>query len=253
MTDASAFAAHAVDQLRAECRQTSRRPFQARGIALQRCDTCLLGQRQCICAWRQPGTCPLDFVLIMHRNEVFKPTNTGRLVADLFPNQCRAYLWDRLQPDPGLLQLLRDPKRRCALVFPPRPGVPARPLIATEPGDTRRLTLFLLDGTWKQASKMAARSAWLQELPRLDLGPELARHDGGYRLRDGGEAARLSTAEAAALCLRSCAAASKAQILLDYFSVFNEHYLAARLNRAPAALPAHGRLSGDPQHADPSF
>lgn len=237
-------ASHAVDHLRRRCQAMSTRSFKARGISLQRCQQCLLGKTTCICAWRRVHSVDVDFVLIMHRDEVFKPTNSGRLIADVFPAQCQAFLWDRLQPDPLLLQLLRHKGRNCALLFPPRQDAELWRPSTAESADTRRATLVILDGTWKQASKMA-RADWLRPLPRFDLAPALAAagSPGGYSLRQSDQSNRLSTAAAAGLCLRALDQPLQSEILLDYLHVFNEHYQAARMNRKPEYLAAHKRLA----------
>ncbi|NHN36229.1 DTW domain-containing protein [Pseudomaricurvus alcaniphilus] len=239
---------HAVDSLRSRCQASSTRKFNARGIALQRCQGCLLGLQTCICRWRTPVSSRVEFVLIMHRDEVFKPTNTGRLIADTLPSQCHAYLWSRTEPDAELLQLLADPARQCVLVFPPRPEQP-RPLASPADlhDDSRTLTFLLLDGTWKQASKMAAKASWLRGIPALDLDAVVADQQpvsGNYQLRQASADHHLSTAEAAALCLRAANQSHASETLLDYFNVFNEHYVSTRMNRRPNTLPAHHRLLG---------
>lgn len=238
---------HAVDQLRQSCLATSSREFKARGSVLKRCDACLLGVQTCICSWRIRTSSPIEFVLIMHRDEVYKPTNTGRLLADIFPNQCRAFLWQRTQPDQKLLGIINDSNRQCMLVFPPSPN--ANSFSGAElqlRANGKTPTLILLDGTWKQASKMAAQGAWLHNIPRIDLTAILAQTNthqaGSYLLRQSNDEQRLSTAEAAALSVGELGESLICEHILDYFTVFNEHYASTRLNRKPNFLPAHQRL-----------
>ena len=234
-----------VERLRQLCLASSTRPFKARGIALRRCQHCLLAESACICRWRQQRSLDLDFVLIMHRDEVYKPTNTGRLIADVFPGHCRAFLWSRTQPDPALVALLNDPQRDCWLVFPGDRR--EHDEIAPDRSKTRckRLTLILLDGTWKQASKMASKAVWLRDLPRIDALPSTENlMQGNYALRASHCGQRLSTAEAASFILSALNRPAAAEILLDYFSVFNEHYLSSRRNCQPRHLAAHDRLEG---------
>ncbi|WP_208022424.1 DTW domain-containing protein [Pseudomaricurvus hydrocarbonicus] len=239
----SAFAPHAVDRLRQFCESQSTRVFNARGIALQRCPSCMLGHNTCICAWRKPTASTIDFVLLMHRDEVYKPTNTGRLIADLYPDQCQAFLWDRTRPDAELLALLDDPGRHCQVVFPPRDRETR--IIETQvgaPDNQRRPTVILLDGTWKQARKMYSQATWLRALPVLDLTDAMTELDqqlGHYKVRQACETGRLATAEAAALCLQAAQDQANVHHLLNYFTVFNEHYVATRMNRKPARLKAH--------------
>ncbi len=240
------FPAHCVDTLRQRCQEESTRHFNARGILLKRCPQCMLGVNTCICAWRRPSQCNIEFVLLMHRDEIYKPTNTGRLIADLFPEQCHAFIWDRVNPPTALLTLLQDPTRHCQILFPPTEDTSRRVLQSPfDHADDRLPTVIVLDGTWKQASRMARKSDWLSHLPTLDLSAVIAnntRQSGGYRVRQASDASRLSTTEAAALVLQSANSVQAADQLLDYFEIFNEHYVAARMNRQPAHLDAHQRL-----------
>lgn len=240
------FEPQAVDTLRHYCQSQSERTFKARGISLKRCPQCLLGLQTCICPWRYAIKSSLQFVLIMHRDEVYKPTNTGRLIADILPQQCHAFLWDRTNPSQQLLNIINDPARHCQLVFPPRGGDIRTRENQPATGDTGKIpTLILLDGTWKQARKMYSQAQWLKEVACLDLAQAMDSLDeqlGHYKVRKACETGRLATAEAAALCFHSALETDNAQHLLDYFSVFNEHYLATRANRCPAELPSHHAL-----------
>lgn len=249
-------APHCVDRLRAKMAATSTRPFNARGVSVKRCAQCLLGEQNCICSWRRPHLSATinsaDWLLLLHRDEVFKPTNTGRLVADQFPAQSHAFCWDRTQPAPELLALLQDPRRRCFIIFPsdataPRDSI--KPTVSAPyqtPQDGRQLTLILLDGTWKQARKMYNRSDWLKDIPLLDLEHILASEAlagiGNYRVRQAVGEGQLATAEAAAAALLACNQAADCHQLLDYFDVFNEHYVAMRMNRQPTPIDAHQRI-----------
>lgn len=257
------FAPHSVDRLRRFCEAQSTRVFTARGYSMKRCVQCMLGLNTCICAWRQAASTGVEFVLLMHRDEVFKPTNTGRLIADLFPHNSHAYLWDRTQPPQELLVLLNDPRRHCLLVFPPQAGDGRRlesfPLPAPKeppPESQRTVTIILLDGTWKQARKMYSHSVWMKHLPLLDLSAAITELDGAlghYRVRQACESGRLATAEAGALCLYAAGEQANSRRLLNYFAVFNEHYVAARLNRQPQPLPAHKELLSSAAQAGCSY
>ena len=54
----------------------------------------------------------------MHEDEVLKPTNTGRLVAALFPATTFVFEWGRVHPSEELQKLISDPNRLNLLVFP---------------------------------------------------------------------------------------------------------------------------------------
>lgn len=232
---------NAYERLRAKCLAGATRPFRARGTAVKRCPRCLLGECVCICAWRRPMAVGFDIVLLMHRDEVFKPTNSGRLIADLFPRNTYAFEWSRTAPAPALLELLGDDARYPVIAFP----ADAHTTRTVHRGRTqlpadKKLTLILLDGTWKQARKMFKTSAWLQSLPLLEIdAPTL----GNYSVRKAAGTGQLATAEAAAALLFACAETDAAEALADYFAVFNCHYVATRMNTVPQQTIHHQRIA----------
>lgn len=227
------------EQLRAANLARSTRPFLARGATVQRCERCQLALAACLCPYRRDLRCGLDLVLLLHHDEIFKPTNSGRLIADLLPANTFAFEWSRTAPDPDLLRLLADSGRFPVLVFPAGEGR----AVYTEPpplAPDQRLTLILLDATWKQAGKMARASPWLAHLPLLCLP---AARQGAYAVRQAIRAGQLATAEAAAEVLKLCGEVAVGEVLQDYFAVFNEHCLATRGSRMPRQLPEHERLA----------
>lgn len=217
----------------------STKMFNARGVAVKRCQRCQLAIANCICVWRVGCSAGVDVVLLLHRDEIFKPTNTGRLIADVLPENTYAFEWSRTSPPEELLGILADPKRYCMIIFP---GQDLQRKVHRDtscfPAD-KKPTLLLLDGTWKQASKMYRSSDWLKDRPLFALPQDSA---GQYSVRKASSGGRLATAEAASLALRECGELRAAQVLADYFVVFNAHYVAARLNRLAAVSTSHERL-----------
>lgn len=229
-------------RLRAERLAESTREFLARGKSVVRCESCQLAQFACICPWRPSLTSRCEFVLLMHRNEVFKPTNTGRLIADLLPGQTHVFCWSRTEPSEELLALLSDSRRRCVLVFPMEAGNTVsdqREVIGELPEDDKLTTFILLDGTWKQSGRMFHLSRWLDSVPCVQLPESIVR---GYAVRKSHQEHYVSTAEAGGLCLLMAQESRVADALFDYFQLFNIHYLATRAVQAPAMGELHSRL-----------
>lgn len=229
-------------RLRAERLAESTREFLARGKSVVRCEVCQLAQFACICPWRPRLSSRCEFVLIMHRNEVFKPTNTGRLIADVLPEQTHVFCWSRIEPPEGLLSLLGDSRRRCVLVFPAETAkTPSNPreIFSELPEDGKLTTFILLDGTWKQSGRMFHLSRWLDDVPCVQLPETVVR---GYAVRKSHQDNYLSTAEAGGLCLQMAQESKVANALLDYFELFNIHYLATRAVQAPTMVGLHARL-----------
>ena len=171
-----------------------RRPFLARGSKVVRCQTCLMPLKACICAVRPVPLHGSAFCFILYWGEAFKPTNTGRLVADVIHDN-HAFLWDRTRPDPALLALLTDPRYEPVLVFPTQYAEPERCIEspAELPGIAAGKTplYVMLDGTWREAKKMF-RSAYLAPLPVLGLNPEAGSR---YQLREAVDKASSTLAD----------------------------------------------------------
>ena len=231
-------------RLRAQRLALSTREFLARGKSVVRCEHCQLAGFACICPWRPELVSRVEFILLMHSDEVFKPTNTGRLIADVLPLQTHAFCWSRTEPAQELLDLLNDSRRRCLIVFPVdanSASAKPRTLIADLPVDDKVNTFILLDGTWKQSGRMFHLSRWLDEIPCVVLPEMLMR---GYAVRKSHQEDYLSTAEAAALCLEVAGESRTACVLQDYFQLFNQHYLATRGVYAPVIGELHKRMVG---------
>jgi len=213
-------ALHAFDRLRAQRLAEASKPFAARGATLKRCPNCLLADQYCLCQERQPIITRHEFVLLMHRNEVFKPSNSGRLIADIFPQNCHAFCWRRPSAPEGFDAVVRSGRCKPLLVFPERNKESARTVLASLDGEVKYCFIFL-DGTWKQASRMFHLSAWLQDLDCLHLD---ALQPSQYLARKSHTAHGLATAEAAIHCLDLAGDDRQAQHLQHYFALFNRRY-----------------------------
>ncbi|HHU8031280.1 TPA: tRNA-uridine aminocarboxypropyltransferase, partial [Escherichia coli] len=77
---------NAVLQLRAERIARATRPFLARGNRVRRCQRCLLPEKLCLCSTITPAQAKSRFCLLMFDTEPMKPSNTGRLIADILPD-----------------------------------------------------------------------------------------------------------------------------------------------------------------------
>jgi DTW domain-containing protein YfiP len=209
--------------LRLQELQRTTKPFNARGSKVVRCDHCLLPQADCIC-FAKPTPCAKSaFLFLMYTGECFKPTNTGRLVADVAMDN-HAFVWDRTQPDPALLALLSDPAYQPIVIFPTQYASPERCI--TETADTGKIPLFiLLDGTWREAKKMFSKSPYLDKFPVLGIQPEQAS---SYQLREAAHLHQLCTAEVAIEVLKVAKDTAAANALADYFHTFRKHYMAGK-------------------------
>lgn len=127
--------------------QQSTRPFRARGCRVLRGEHCLLPRRRCLCATIMPRQASSRFCLVMFDAEPLKPSNTGRLIADILPTT-QAFLWSRTQPDPAMLAAVADPDRQPYVVFPASHTPGGRRIVNHILPDARPPLFILLDGTW---------------------------------------------------------------------------------------------------------
>lgn len=227
------------EQLRQRRLSESTRDFKARGKSVARCESCQLANFACLCQWRPDLRSHCDFVVLMHRDEVFKPTNTGRLIADVFRENVHYFVWSRTAPEPDLLRLISDPERQCFIIHPAT-GCESREVFSEMSMNEKRSTFILLDGTWKQSGRMFHLSRWLDKVPVLRLPDTLLR---SYAVRKSHQNHYLSTIEAAALCLQLAEEQLQGEVLLDYFALFNLHYLATRGCYTPEVGEVHHRLN----------
>lgn len=205
----------------------ARREYKARGSRLTRCDTCLLAQHMCIChSVSVAHECKSAVCLIMYHNESFKPSNTGRLIADIVPDNY-AFRWDRTAPDPKLIELLKNTHYYPVIVFPVAEDMAEYPRVISKvapPNDKIPLYIFL-DGTWREAKKMFRKSPYLDALPILSIAPESLSD---YKLRVAAHDHQLGTAEVASVVFEENNELEAAQKLTNHFIDFRDAYLRCK-------------------------
>lgn len=216
-------------QLREARLALATKPFKARGSKMIRCKRCLLAKRYCICGDVQAVPAQSQFCLLMYDTEPLKPSNTGRLIADVLPDT-RAFLWSRTEVNPDLIALLDDPTYQPMVIFPESHCDPERDIINTPRCDNGKKPLFIiLDGTWPEACKMFRKSPYLAKFPVLSLHMHKTSN---YRLRESPSAEQFCTAEVAIELLRQSDSLRSAEALQNHFDNFRLHYLASKANKS---------------------
>lgn len=214
---------NAVLQLRAERLARATRPFLARGNRIRRCQRCLLPLKVCLCETLVPGTAESRFCLVMFDTEPMKPSNTGRLIADILPNTA-AFQWSRTDPPEALLDLVASPDYQPMVVFPASYAGADRQVLSVPPSGKPPL-FIMLDGTWTEARKMFRKSPYLDALPVISV--DLSRVS-AYRLREAHADGQYCTAEVAIALLDLAGDTAAAGALGNHFSRFRERYLAGK-------------------------
>ncbi|SQJ10827.1 Uncharacterized conserved protein [Serratia rubidaea] len=210
------------------------RPFLARGCRVARCQGCLLPQKNCLCDTITPQSADSRFCLIMFGAEPLKPSNTGRLIADILPDT-QAFLWSRTEVDPALLAAINDPHRQPYVVFPASYADAGRPVYSQLPASGKPPLFIMLDGTWSEARKMFRKSPYLNQFPVFSLDVAAASD---YQLREASRAEQHCTAEVAAALLQKAGDDAAALGLSQHFSYFRQRYLAGKPTRPAASITA---------------
>lgn len=220
---------HSVHRLFQYRQSISTKPFAARGKKVSRCPLCRVAQQYCICQYVHQVNSNVGFVLLMHDIEVLKPSNTGRLIADIIP-QTHAFLWSRTNLDQNLEQLLSNDAWQPIVVFPEQYASVEQKLIKhqdlaamRENNEHRKPLFILLDGSWREAKKMFRKSPYLAELPILSLSSQ-DFNNSGYQLRDSEIENQFSTAGVAARALHLAGEAVNSELLKHWLDVFNYQY-----------------------------
>ncbi|WP_220769223.1 tRNA-uridine aminocarboxypropyltransferase [Shewanella sp. MBTL60-007] len=229
---------HAVHRLYEYRKAISSRPFTARGKNVIRCQSCLLAEKFCTCRYRKPNESNLAFMLIMYDDEVLKPSNSGRLIADVVPDT-HAFIWSRSEPNRKMLEIIKDPRYQPYVIFPSEYAVEGQAVVERiEPSmitEGKTPLLIILDGSWREAIKMFKKSEYLHGFPLFSFSPESTA---SYALRKGARDFQLGTAEVAALALAAAGEVKNAEVLETWFALFVESSLhgRSRNNREESAL-----------------
>ena len=213
--------------LRAQQISESRREFNARGGKMDRCEQCLIAKHYCICEGAEYASCDAAVCLLMYHNESFKPSNTGRLIAEIVPDNY-AFRWDRTSPDPALLALLNNDKYQSFVIFPAEDVETDRVVTQVEPVAGKTPLFIFLDGTWREAKKMIRKSPYLDNLPVLSI---TAQKLSDYRLRVAPHAHQLGTAEVAIMVLALANEVDASTKLEQHFIKFRDAYLLGKRNK----------------------
>jgi DTW domain-containing protein YfiP len=142
----------------------------------------------CICALIPRIATRTRLLLVIHRYEDRKPTNTGRLASECLPN---SEVIVRGHEDRPSEPVAFSPAVQPVLLFPHEDATPIEAFRAS----SRPVTLIVPDGTWRQASKVRSRVAGMRDVPCVSL-PRGARST--YRLRFDAHDEGLATMEAIA-------------------------------------------------------
>lgn len=158
---------------------------------MARCPRCRMHASLCLCELVPRLETRTRLVLVIHRIEDRKPTNTGRLAIACLPN---SQIHVRGFTSSSETALAIDPDSQPVFLFPADDAIP----IAHFADSPRPVTLIVPDGTWRQAFKVRNRLPGLRDVPCVSVPNDAPTR---YRLRAEPHRDGLATLEAIARAL----------------------------------------------------
>ena len=162
-----------------------------RANAAKRCLRCRMHAGLCVCALIPRLETRTRLVLVIHRIENRRTTNTGRLATECLVNSEVVVRGNRESPT---VPLSLPPETNVLLLFPFEGAVDIR----TFADHASPVALVVPDGNWRQASKARNRVPGLREATAVSLPPGPLSD---YRLREESHEERVCTLEAIARAL----------------------------------------------------
>ncbi len=219
---------HAVHRLYQYRKSLSTTTYKSRGQRVDRCDLCRLAKPYCVCPLRIAANSNVAFLLLMYDTEVLKPSNTGKLIADLIPDTY-AFLWSRTEVHKELIEVINHDKYQPYVVFPAEYAMESNEVYHQSIAEcSHRTPLFiLLDGSWREAKKMFRKSPYLKSLPVLSVDPQAiisSDYLSKYHIRNSAKSNQLATAEVAAHVLSIAQERDNAELLDCWFDVYSYQY-----------------------------
>lgn len=219
---------HAVNRLFEYRKSLSTTEYKSRGYRLKRCGECRLNEEHCTCAYLPNVKSPVSFLILMYDTEVMKPSNTGRLIADVIPDT-HAFLWSRTVKNNALLDIIQNEKYQPVVVFPKDYADDGHVVIEQkmEVKPNKTPLFIMLDGSWREAKKMFRKSPYLKGLPIFSFSPaalDNSETNSRYHIRKAANDTQLATAEVAARVLEINGDSTNGQLLDHWFDVFSYQY-----------------------------
>lgn len=139
------------------------------------CPTCLQPKFGCYCKYIRRFYPEIDFVILIHPIEVRRRIATGRMAHLILENSKLISGQDYSRND-EVNCLIADSDRHCVILYP---GIHSKNLSLLSPDDryalfppSKKLTLFVVDGTWATARRTMHQSENLKELPKVCFSPQ---------------------------------------------------------------------------------
>lgn len=160
------------------------------------CHKCLQPQFSCYCKYIHRFYPEIDFIILIHPIEVRRRIATGRM-AHLILENSKLIPGQNYSLNDEVNSLIKDRDRHCVILYP---GLHSENLSVLSQEDrltlfppSKKLTLFVIDGTWATARRTMYQSENLKLLPKICFSPQ---NPSTFRVRKQPNAICYSTIEA---------------------------------------------------------
>jgi DTW domain-containing protein YfiP len=185
-----------------------------------RCERCQLHLELCACEEMPELLTPTRVVVLLHAQELKKPSNTGQLAARVLKNS-ETRIRGSADRTPLNLEGLFDEEYETVLLALTPESVEIGSFQADRP-----LRLLVPDGTWAQASRLASKLQkkfpTLRTVKLTDTGPSF------YRLRTEHDPNGMATYEAIARALGELEGHELREKMETFFRIFSDRMLYSR-------------------------
>lgn len=186
------------------------------------CNKCGLPEINCICNGLPKIETYAKIWILSTEREFSRPSNTARLLKLVNPKSTELILWERTKEPEKLIEYINSEKYEIYILFPTDDNELLERKVQ-EKNSEKIPAFIILDGTWKEASKILRKSDYLKKLPRISLNPI---HKSEYTLRRGASEGELCTIEAAIEILKINCEIEEAQVVKDVFDLFLKSFKA---------------------------
>lgn len=186
------------------------------------CNKCGLPIINCICDVVPKVETKAKILILSTESEFYRPSNTARLLKLTNTESTEIILWERTNPSEKLLEYINNEEYEVYILFPA--GNDGKLEVTFEHKSSEKTPAFIiLDGTWKEASKILRKSDYLKKLPRISLKP---LHKSEYTLRKGAAKGELCTIEAAIEVLKLNHEFENAKVIKGTFDLYLKSFKA---------------------------
>ncbi len=169
---------------------------QSKPVYRKICITCNSPEFSCYCEAIQTFDPKIQFVVLIHPIEYFRRIASGRM-SHLVLQGSHLIKGQDYSFDEKVNQILQDPQNHCMILYP---GIRSTNMSTMSDNNRaelfpkkKKITVFVIDGTWATARKTVRQSTNLQNLQRICFSP-LAPSN--FRVRKQPAAHCVSTIEA---------------------------------------------------------